>query len=143
MGRISKIKEKISNKVEEKKYIPFEKENIITPLKLFFIIIPYGQANGVFKILNSVEASFSIITNGEGTYQRENQLYGSKKQILLTVIKESRVEEFKEKILNRFSTSSQTNGVAFSIKLTSVAGVSVYKFLSNSRTLEKKKVKEE
>lgn len=139
---VSKVRNKINEKIEEKRDSslrkPFEEEHVIEPLKLFFIIVPYGQANGVIKILNSVDASFSIMTNGEGTYQRETQLYGLKKQILITIIKNEKIEEFKEKIMARFNTSSQTKGVAFSIKLTSVAGVSVYKFLSNSRTLVKK-----
>lgn len=133
------MKNKIKEIVQEKKMAkPFDEEHVIHPLKMFVIIVPYGQANGVVKMLNNMESAMNFITNGEGTYQRESQLNGPKKQIIFTILREDKVEEFKQKMSERFTTSQSAKGIAFSIKLTSVAGVSVYKFLSNSRKVEKR-----
>lgn len=133
------MKNKIKEIIQEKKTPkPFDEEHIIHPLKMFVIIVPYGQANGVIKMLNSMDSAMNFITNGEGTYQRESQLNGPKKQIIFTILRDDKVEEFKQKMSERFKTSQSAKGIAFSIKLTSVAGVSVYKFLSNSRKVEKR-----
>ena len=135
MARLNKKVE--SKPSEEKDFTPFDKVNKLHQLKMFVIIVPSGQANGVVKILNELESAMNLITNGEGTYQRESQLSGPKKQIIFTFLKEEMIPEFKERIAERFHVSSAAKGIAFSIKLTSVAGVSVYKFLSNTKEVEK------
>ena len=136
---VEKIKEKTNEKAIE--YTPFEETNEIKPLKMFVIIVPYGQANGIIKILHDLNVAMSITTNGEGTYMRESQLQGPKKQLIFTFIKEEDVSSFKEKITERFHISSAAKGIAFSIKLSSVAGVSVYKFLTNTRQINKENKK--
>ncbi len=136
---VEKIKEKTNEKAIE--YTPFEETNEIKPLKMFVIIVPYGQANGIIKILHDLNVAMSITTNGEGTYMRESQLQGPKKQLIFTFIKEEDVPSFKEKISERFHISSAAKGIAFSIKLSSVAGVSVYKFLTNTRQINKENKK--
>ncbi|HBF68857.1 MAG TPA: hypothetical protein DDW20_06085 [Firmicutes bacterium] len=134
---------KLEKETNKKMTTPFDKEYVIKPLKMFVIIVPYGQANGIIKVLNELESAMNFITNGEGTYQRESQLSGPKKQIIFTFLRDDKVDEFKEKMAKRFTTSNVAKGIAFSIKLTSVAGVSVYKFLSNARKVEKKGKKDE
>jgi len=134
---------KLEKETNKKMTTPFDKEYVIKPLKMFVIIVPYGQANGIIKVLNELESAMNFITNGEGTYQRESQLSGPKKQIIFTFLRDDKVDEFKEKMAKRFTTSNVAKGIAFSIKLTSVAGVSVYKFLSNTRKVEKKGKKDE
>ncbi len=144
MGRIkTNVSKIIASKVEEKKanHAPFEADNILQPLKLFIIIVPYGQANGVIKILHDLEVAMSVTTQGEGTYLRESQFSGPKKQLIFAFIKEANVEEFKSRIADRFQISSAAKGIAFSVKLTSVAGVSVYKFLTNTQQISKKENK--
>lgn len=136
---VEKIKEKTNEKAIE--YTPFEETNEIKPLKMFVIIVPFGQANGIIKILHDLNVAMSITTNGEGTYMRESQLQGPKKQLIFTFIKEEEVPSFKEKISERFHISSAAKGIAFSIKLSSVAGVSVYKFLTNTRQINKENKK--
>ncbi len=133
-----KSSKKINNENATSEVTPFEQNHVITPTKMVVAIVPYGQANGIVKILNELECAMTLITNGEGTFQREATLSGSKKQIVFGFLKENKIEEFKEKAQKRFSTSSATKGVAFSIRLTSVAGVSVYKFLTNTRNVVKR-----
>ncbi len=133
---VKKIKDKAEEKIVER--APFDQTNEIKPLKMFVIIVAYGQANGIIKILHDLDVAMSITTIGEGTYMRESQLQGPKKQLIFTFMKEEIVPEFKEKIYERFQISTAAKGIAFSINLTSVAGVSVYKFLTNTQTVTKK-----
>ena len=93
------------------------------------------------KLLKEVGSSFSYITNGEGT--AKNYLPGllstndPKKQIVFTFVREEKSKEVCEILENRFSTSKSAKGVSLSVKLTSVAGVSVYRFLTNTRKVKK------
>ena len=139
--KIDKVAKKIKAITEEKivERAPFDQTNKIEPLKMFVIIVAYGQANGIIKILNNLNVAMSITTLGEGTYMRESQLQGPKKQLIFTFIKEDDVPNFKEKLIDRFQVSTAAKGIAFSIKLTSVAGVSVYKFLTNTQKISKNK----
>ena len=34
-------------------FTPFEKENVLRPLKLFLIVVPFGQANAIINRLRS------------------------------------------------------------------------------------------
>lgn len=122
-------------------FVPFEKANIVHPLKLFISIVPFGQAQGIVKLFEELGSTYSYITTGEGT--GKNFLPGLlsvsdfKKQIVFSFIREDKSKEVCEALENRFSASKATKGISLSIKLTSVAGVSVYRFLTNVRKVKK------
>ena len=120
---------------------PFDKENVLRPLKLFIIVIPYGQANAIISRLNEFDIACSFVFNGEGSaryfVEDASRLTDSRKQIILTLVREDKVEFVKSKLYERFSVSKAARGFAFSIKVTSVAGVSIYKFLTNTRKVTK------
>lgn len=122
-----------------KKPIAYEKSHTLEPLRLFVVIVSYGQANAIMKYLHDVECSFSFITSGEGTGTKEMyELFGlsdSKKQIIYSLVKKEKAKELADKLRTRFSVSKTAAGIAFSIRLTSVAGISVYKFLTNTRKI--------
>ena len=124
-------------------FVPFEEEHEIRSMKLFFIIVPYGQANAIISRLNEFDVACNFIFNGEGVAKNFvddfRGIMDSKKQIILTIIREDKVEFVKRKLEERFALSRASRGFAFSIKITSVAGVSIYKFLTNSRKVQKVK----
>ena len=126
---------------KKEEFVPFDKEHVLRPLKLFFIIVPYGQANAIISRLNEFDIACSFVFNGEGSARYfvddVRRLPDSKKQIVLTIVREDKVEFIKRKLEERFSVSRAARGFAFSIKITSVAGVSIYKFLTNTRKVTK------
>ena len=133
---------KITKKsVQKPAFIPFEEENVLRPLKLFFIIVPFGQANAIISRLNEFDIACSFVFNGEGNAnyfaQTKGLMVDLKKQIILTLIREDKVEFIKRKLDERFSVSRASKGFAFSVRLTSIAGVSIYKFLTNTRKVTK------
>lgn len=126
---------------KKEEFVPFDKEHVLRPLKLFFIIVPYGQANAIISRLNEFDIACSFVFNGEGSARYfvddVRRIPDSKKQIVLTIVREDKVEFIKRKLEERFSVSRASRGFAFSIKITSVAGVSIYKFLTNTRKVTK------
>ena len=130
---------KISKKTENKKdkFVPFEKEYVIHPLKMFISIVPFGQATSIVKMLEECGVTCSVITSAEGTGYRylPNLLSAadSKKQIIMSFVREDKSEIVCKTLKQRFNTSKAARGISLSVKLTSVAGVSIYKFLTNTR----------
>ena len=122
-------------------FTPFDQEHVLRPLKLFFIVVPYGQANAIISRLNEFDIACSFVFNGEGNAKYfvddNKRLPDSKKQIVLTLVREDKVEFVRRKLEERFNVSKAARGFAFSIKVTSVAGVSIYKFLTNTRKVTK------
>lgn len=122
-------------------FTPFEKENVLRPLKLFLIVVPFGQANAIINRLNEFDIACSFVFNGEGSakYLADDlrSISDSRKQIILTLVREDKVEFVKRKLDERFSISRASRGFACSIKVTSIAGVSIYKFLTNTRKVTK------
>lgn len=137
--------EKIHKKQTNTKanFVPYEKENKIDPLKLYIIIVPFGQADNIIKQLESIGISCNFITAGEGT--GKNFMPGlissvdSKKQIIMSFVKENMAEKVNGYLKQRFNTSKAARGIGVSVKLTSVAGVSIYRFLTNTRKVQKAK----
>lgn len=122
-------------------FTPFDKEHVLRPLKLFIIVVPFGQANAIISRLNEFDIACSFVFNGEGSaryfVEDARTIADSRKQIILTLVREDKVEFVKRKLDERFSVSKAARGFAFSIKVTSVAGVSIYKFLTNTRKVTK------
>lgn len=138
----------LKKKTEQKKlirsstgrFVPYEETNNLLGLKLFISIVPLGQAQGIVKLLEKAGVNYNVITQGEGTGAKfvPNLVNDNKKQIVFSFVREDMTEVVKKILKKRFSTSKASNGISFSIKLTSVMGVSIYKFLSNSRKVSGK-----
>ena len=92
-------------------FVPFDKENVLRPIKLFFIVVPYGQANAIISRLNEFDIAASFVFNGEGSakYFMEDTRFlpDSKKQIILTLVREDKVEFVKRKLEERFDYTSK------------------------------------
>ncbi len=121
----------------------FEHRNEISKLKLFVVIVSRGQADAIVSRLQEAEVAAAFIVSGQGTAPNEiSDLIGpfeAKKQIVFAVVKEENAEKVVTLLKERFKVSKAASGVAFSIKITSLVGVSIYKFLSNTRLVKEKK----
>lgn len=130
----------LSRLVKKPKTVPYEKANEVSPLVLLIIIVPQGQALSIKKALDDYDTSAAFVASGEGTGigERKDVLgLTNKKNIIFTIVRVDKVEPLKRRLKERFSVSRASAGVAITIRLTSVAGVSVYKFLSNTRKVNK------
>lgn len=130
-----KAVEKIKNKNLNEK--PYEKTNKVEKLKLLCVIVNRNQGQFfVDSFLDqNVGAAFDVY--GKGTAPREIYdiigMSDNKKELVLALIKESDLEKVLKIIKTRFSVSKAAKGVAFTIPVNSMAGVVMYKFLTNNR----------
>lgn len=135
-----------AKKVEKKmvrssngRFVPYEDTSNLLGIKLFISIVPLGQATNVVKMLEKAGVNYNVITQGEGTGAKfvPNLIADNKKNIIFSFVREDRTDEVKKILTERFSVSKASNGISFSIKLTSVMGVSIYKFLTNTRKVSR------
>mgnify|MGYP003297118308 CR=1 FL=1 len=121
------------------RFVPYEETANLLGIKMFITIVPQGQASGIVKLLEKAGVNYNVITAGEGTGAKfvPNLVNDNKKQIIFSFVREDRAEDVKDILKQRFSVSKASNGISFSVRLSSVMGVSIYKFLSNTRKVGK------
>ena len=78
---------------------------------------------------------------GKGTAGKEILSYlglaETEKAVILSIIREDKTKEILETISEKFEKVKNGKGIAYTIPLKSIIGVSVYQFLSNSQTFKK------
>ncbi len=115
--------------------------------KLYLLVVIVNRYQGDYYIHKFIElgAASSFLLYGKGTAPSEF-LYmlgveGSKKDIVLTVAKESLLDNFEKIIDERFSISKSAKGISFIIEFDSIMGVLPYRFLSDTKINKKKEEK--
>ncbi len=119
------------------KFKPYDKTNSVSRLEFFITIVNQNHAREVLRILKAHESGLGIITRGRGTGTREIYdllgLSDLRKDIVFSIVKADKIEALKKDIAVFFKKESK--GIAFSIEISSVIGLSIYKYLSNTRTI--------
>lgn len=114
----------------------FERKN----LSLLTVICNHGFSDVYIEFLQSLEVNLQLTILGNGTVTDEiKNILGFneiKKDVVFAIIKNERLDEAFNYIETRFKLSPKHRGIAFSIKLNSLVGVSVYKILSNTVELK-------
>ena len=106
-------------------------------LKLLVTIVNRNKTEFYMDFLSGFDVNFQTAALGRGTAKSETlHLLGleeSDKGVIFSVINEDKTEEILRELDNKFQTLKKGKGVAFTIPLTSVIGVAIYRFLSNNR----------
>ena len=122
-------------------FVPYEANHRIRPLLLVTTIVNQGQGDAVAAIAHQNEAFFTIIHHGRGTAPRDFYAFSPsavpKKEIVFTVLRADKWPVFRGQLKERFSVSAIAKGMSFAIPIDALAGVSIYKMLSNTRQFEK------
>jgi len=109
-------------------------------LSLLVLIVNQGVGDVYIEQLYSLESNLQLKILGNGTVSKEIQnLLGLNevgKDIIFAVMREEKLDEAFEYIETRFKLSKKHRGIAFSVKINSLVGVSVYKLLSNTLKLK-------
>jgi len=109
-------------------------------LSLLVLIVNQGVGDVYIEQLYSLESNLQLKILGNGTVSKEIQnllgLNEVKKDIIFAVMREEKLDEAFEYIKTRFKLSKKHRGIAFSVKINSLVGVSVYKLLSNTLELK-------
>ncbi len=120
-------------------FVPYEKTHRLHKLVMTVTIVGFGQAEAVLNLLREQESALMLVTHGSGTSKTFYQTTGGeiKKQVIFAVMREDKWSQYKKAINARFQVSRLAKGIAFSVPISTVFGVSTYKMLSNNRLIEK------
>lgn len=114
-------------------FVPFEEQYELEQLKLFMIVVNSGQGNAIVKYLFDLGVAAAFATNGEGTATNTSDIFnvtGSRKQVVWALVPVSKVDSLKKKLHDRFKLSFASQGMALSIDVSTIVGVTLYKFLT-------------
>ena len=120
------------NKAEES----FEKTNEIKKLCLYVTIVNKGQANAVTSLFQRMGSALQYVEVGNGTANRNVLdilgIEDNAKEVVFAVIKEELVKDAVRELEAFFMASKKNKGIGFKVDLTSLIGVKLYRFLTDS-----------
>jgi nitrogen regulatory protein PII len=111
-------------------------DSAIKKLKLLFTVVDRTKAEFYLDVLSQFDVNCQMVVNGMGTAQSELiDLLGLNihKAVLISVVREDRVDEIIKTLEQKFETIKNGKGIAFAVPLSGVIGVNMYQFLSNNR----------
>ena len=110
----------------------------VKKLKLLITVIPRAKTEFFIDLLGDLEANFQLSVLGQGTAHSETlRLLGledADKSVLFSVIREDKAAEALRVLGDKFEKVRGGKGIAFTVPLSSVIGVAIYRFLSNNKT---------
>ncbi len=106
-------------------------------LKLLVTVVNRGKTEFFIDLIASFGVNLQTSVNAKGTARSETlSLLGleeSDKSVIFSVIPEDKAEDIMRTIDERFQKLRGGKGIAFTIPLSSVIGVAIYRFLSDNR----------
>ena len=107
-------------------------------LKLLVTVINRNKTEFFIDLIGGFDGNLQTSVSAQGTAKSETlSLLGleeSDKSVIFSVIREDRAEEILRAIDERFHKLRGGKGIAFTIPLSSVIGVAIYRFLSDNRS---------
>lgn len=105
-------------------------------LKLLVTVVNRAKTEFYIDYLSGFEVNFQTSVLGQGTARSETLhmlgLEDSDRSVIFSVVREDRTAEILRGLEEKFDTVRKGKGIAFTIPLTSVVGVAIYRFLSNN-----------
>jgi nitrogen regulatory protein PII len=111
-------------------------ETAIKKLKLLFTVVDRPKAEFYLDVLSQFEINCQMVVGGKGTaYSELIDLLrlNIHKAVLISVVREDRVDEVMNCLEQKFATIKNGKGIAFAVPMSSVIGVNMYQFLSNNK----------
>ena len=112
----------------------------VKKLKLLVTIVNRSRTLLFLDVIEQFEVNMQMVIYGKGTATNEMiNLLGlaeTDKAVILSVIKEEEVKDALETLKEKFEKVKNGKGIAYTIPLSSVIGVSIYQFLSNNKTVK-------
>ena len=106
-------------------------------LKLLVTVVNRSKTEFFMDFLTAYEVNFQTAVLGQGTARSETLymlgLEDSDKGVIFSVLREEKAEEAMQGLENKFHTLKNGKGIAFTIPMSSVIGVAIYRFLSNHK----------
>ena len=114
-----------------------DRSDAFKKLKLLVTVVNRSKTEFFMDLLTSFEVNFQLSLLGQGT-ARSDMLYmlgleDSDKGVIISVLREDKVTEAMHALEDKFRTIKNGKGIAFTLPMSSVIGVAMYRFLSNHK----------
>lgn len=114
----------------KKKFIPQK-------LKLLITIVNKGKGNFYYDLIENMGVNLQLILDGEGSAPENiGNLWGyinDQRDVIISFVPEDNVKKIIKLLDDKFETVRNGNGIAFAIPVSSIIGLSMYKFLVDNR----------
>lgn len=116
----------------------------VAPHKLMMLITVVQKGKGTFfaDFIKTFDANLQIAIVGTGTADDNLVeflgLKDNRRSIILSIVRQERVDEIMEALEERFHTVNNDKGISFAMPLSSVIGKLSYGFLSNDQRMVEK-----
>ena len=111
-------------------------ESAIKKLKLLFTVVDRAKGEFYLDVISQFDVNCQLVLPGMGTATSELlELLGLEphKAVILSVLREDMVETAMNTLEDKFRTIRGGKGISFAVPLSSVIGVNLYQFLSDTR----------
>ena len=111
-------------------------DSAIKKLKLLITVVERQKGEFYLDVISQFDVNCQMAMGGLGTATSELvELLGLEphKAVILSVVREDRVDEIMNTLEDKFATIRNGKGIAFAIPLSGVIGVNMYRFLSDRR----------
>lgn len=111
-------------------------DSAIKKLKLLVTVVERQKGEFYLDVISQFDVNCQMAMGGLGTATSELvELLGLEphKAVILSVVREDRVDEIMNTLEDKFATIRNGKGIAFAVPLSSVIGVNMYRFLSDRR----------
>ena len=106
-------------------------------LQLLVTVVNREKAELYLALLSGFEINMQMSMSANGTASEEMRRYlglpDSEKAVIFSVIREEQAQAALRFLEEKFNTLKNGKGIAFTIPMTGVIGVAIYRFLSNNR----------
>ena len=127
------------DKNSKKTKTPRVNDTPFAKLKLLITVVNRNKTEFFMDLLHDFDVNFQTAVLASGTATSDIRymlgLEDSDKSVIFSVIREDRATEALQAIEDRFHKLKKAKGIAFTIPMSSVIGVAIYRFLSDNRQL--------
>ncbi len=114
-----------------------QKHVVSEKLELMITIVNRSKADFYMDLIQSFEVNMQLAIPAQGTANEAMKsflgLVDTDKAVIFSVIRKDMATQALNAIEEKFDTIKNGKGIAYTIPLTSVIGVSIFGFLSNNR----------
>ena len=126
------------DKNSKKTKAPRANDTSLMKLKLLVTVVNRNKTEFFMDLLHDFDVNFQTAVLAQGTARSETLymlgLEDSDKSVIFSVIREDKATEALQTLEDKFAALKNGKGIAFTIPMSSVIGVAIYRFLSNHRS---------
>lgn len=132
------MEEKNVKKRVKKNPVAKKEEGLTAPkrLKILITIVERSKTDFYLDMLEGYEINLQMVSFGRGTAPTEMMQYlgltQSGKAVIFSVVQEDKIKRILADYEDKYFKTKNGKGIAFTVPISSVIGVMIYQFLSNS-----------